>query len=449
MSAEGAAVVNSSSPLNAQRKRAAVFFVEGYLSVQPSVIGAATELAKRGYDIDLFYMRPTFTVPEFNLPAAIRLREYSRRKLNFTKLTQRISRVSWRVSEFVRKSEPLINHFIKFAGFVWFCRRRTREVDVAIAFDMTGLVVMTIAVPRKVPFIYWSLEIKLLSELNTLGSILQKRLEMRRLKAARAVVVQSCERAELLVRDSGCAKERFTIVPNSPPGPRPEDLPRDFFTRRFNIPPTATIVLCAGMIGPRVHSREIAAASTSWPPNFVLVFHERLKNPSGYLRSLQAAGGSRVFLSLDPVPFDFVDVVFSGAHIGIVSYAPVDLNFGTTLMSSGRLSYYLRNGLPVVVVTRSPPPFMKRWMCGLCVADIGEIGQALIEIAANYSRFSEQAKRCYDEIFDFGRAFDRLLVRANLEFPLPLSDMKHLRGNSITTTLSGDTHCRGNYKRGK
>jgi hypothetical protein len=423
--------------MNAQRKRAAIFFVEGYISIQPSVVGAATELAERGYDIDLFYIRPAFSVPALNLPAAIRMREYSWRKLNFTKVTQRILRVSWRVSELVRKSEPLINDFIKFVGFVWFCRQRARAVDVAIAFDMTGLAAMTIALPRKVPFIYWSLEISLLSELNTLGSILQKRLEMRRLEVARAIVVQSSERAQLLSLDSGCAKERFTIVPNSPPGPRPEDLPRDFFTRRFNIPRTATIVLCAGMIAPLVHSREIAAASTSWSPKFVLVFHERLRNPSGYLRSVQAAGGNRVFLSLDPVPFNSVDVIFAAAHIGIVSYESVNSNYATTLMSSGKLSYYLRNGLPVVIVTRSPPPFMKRWMCGLCVAEIGEIGQALIEIQADYSRFSEQAKRCYDELFDFGRAFARLLARANLDFSL-----KRLRGDGTTTTLSGATHCR-------
>ncbi len=171
-------------------------------------------------------------------------------------------------------------------------------------------------------------------------------------------------------------------------------LPRDFFTRRFNIPSTATIVLCAGMIGPLAHSREIAAASTSWSPNFVLVFHERLRNPSGYLQSVQAAGGNRVFLSLDPVPFNAVDVVFAAAHIGIVSYKPVHSNYATTLMSSGKLSYYLRNGLPVVVVTHSPPPFMKEWMCGLWVAEIGEIGQALIEITADLWLVSEQAKRC-------------------------------------------------------
>ncbi len=78
--------------MKAQRKRAAIFFVEGYLSVQPSVVGAATELAERGYDIDLFYIRPAFSVPALNLPAAIHMREYSRRKLNFAKVTRRILR---------------------------------------------------------------------------------------------------------------------------------------------------------------------------------------------------------------------------------------------------------------------------------------------------------------------------------------------------------------------
>ena len=88
------------------------------------------------------------------------------------------------------------------------------------------------------------------------------------------------------------------------------------------------------------------------------MFHTPFKRlPSDpYLRSLQAAGGNRVFLSLAPVPFDMVDIVYAAARIGLVSFSPVDSNFATTLMSSGKLRYYLRNGLPVVILAACAPP---------------------------------------------------------------------------------------------
>jgi hypothetical protein len=418
-------------------KRAALFFVEGYLGVQPSVVSAAIHLARHGYDVDLYFVRPDLAYPTPSLPAGIRLVEYSPYILDLTKCIRTIfprsraidgnkaaivtrktteSFVRIGVRALVRKSEALINEFSKIVGFGLFCRRRVGEIDLVIAFDMPGLAVMALAAPWHVPFVYWSLEITLLSEARNLASLVLKRLEMLRLPKARAIVVQSWQRADLLAQDVVNVKERVTIVPNGPPEPRQESLPRDFFIKRFDISPTATIVLHAGMIDPIMNSCEIAAASKRWPNNFVLVFHERRKvSPTDpYLRAVQTAGGTRVFLSLDPVPFEMVDVVFAGAKIGLVCYRPINSNFATTLMSSGKLVYYLRNGLPVVLVANRPPEFADRWKCCICVPDVDEIGGALTMIASDYDRFSQQAKECYDDIFDFGRAFDRLMTLADI-----------------------------------
>ena len=170
------------------------------------------------------------------------------------------------------------------------------------------------------------------------------------------------------------------------------------------------------MIDPIMNSCEIAAASNVWPNNFVLVFHERRKVSSAdpYLRAVQTAGGTRVFLSLDPVPFEMVDIVFAGAKIGLVCYRPINSNLATTVMSSGKLVYYLRNGLPVVLVAKRPPEFANVWKCCICVHHVNDIGNALTVIASNYDKFSQQAKQCYDDIFDFGRAFDRLMTFADI-----------------------------------
>ncbi len=119
----------------------------------------------------------------------------------------------------------------------------------------------------------------------------------------------------------------------------PPRLPRDYFSRKFQIPAGARIVLHAGLISPAFLSLEVADAVSSWPPEFVLVFHERQhREPTEpYLQDVQCAGGGRVFLSLDPVPFDAVDMVYAGADVGLISYAqtPFDANVATAWASSG------------------------------------------------------------------------------------------------------------------
>src|SRR5215472_16360436 len=126
-------------------KRAALFFVEGYLGVQPSVVSAAIHLARHGYEVDLYFVRPDLAYPTPSLPAGIRLVEYSPYILDLTKCIRTIfprsraidgnkaaivtrktteSFVRIRVRALIRKSEALINEFSKIVGFGLFCRRR-------------------------------------------------------------------------------------------------------------------------------------------------------------------------------------------------------------------------------------------------------------------------------------------------------------------------------------
>jgi hypothetical protein len=166
-------------PLMERRKkerRAGLFFVEGYISVQPSVLSAAIKLSERGYGVDLFYVRPQVPVPAPRVPHSIRLVEYVPYRPNFTKSIRNWSRrlkalssdnaqttVSRKSTEsFVRiwarslvRNSEAIQNISEIVGFGIFCRRQIKHIDLAIAFDMTGLAAMAIAVPGRVPFIYW------------------------------------------------------------------------------------------------------------------------------------------------------------------------------------------------------------------------------------------------------------------------------------------------------
>jgi len=409
-------------------KRVALFFYEVHIGAAPSVISAASELLRRGHKVYLFHMKPPVRMLPADLPDGVIRVEIS---LWSRKLT-------WALKRWFKRHQPVtapaaaasavpplarnpllrwIREFIVLAEifeFATLCRLRSRGFDLAIPFDMTGLAVMNWAMPRRIPFIYWSLEILLLAEAHRPAFRVLKRLEIRRVPEARAIVVQGRERRELLAKDIAFRDELVVTVPNGPPEPPDENLPRDYFYRRFNIPPSTKIVIHAGMIEPVVGSEELAAAASSWPGNFVLIFHssEKRSPDEPYLRAVQEAGGKRVILSLEPVPLEMVDRVYAGAQIGLIFYKPINANYATTWESSGKLVYYLRNGLPVVIVADSPTSKLDEWGCGIWVGDFTGISAAIQTIIADYGRFSANARRCYDENFDFRKAFDRLMAVA-------------------------------------
>ncbi len=271
---------------------------------------------------------------------------------------------------------------------------------------------MDFALPRTVPFVYWSLEIWLLSDLADPFTRMMKRHELRRLPAARAVVVQSQVRRSLIEQDLPVPLTNYVEVPNAPSLPLPATLRRDFYSSRFPIPPDAWVVLHSGFISTSLMSLEIAETMPRWPKDFVLVFHERQKRDPDepYIQAIRKAGGDRVFLSLDPVPFDEVDHVYAGADIGIVCYQTAELNEATAWASSGKLVYYLRHGLPIIVVMPQCPPILSEWNCGVWASDVAAIGPSLTKIAADYDAYAARARDAYRALFDFGAAFEKLLT---------------------------------------
>ena len=240
-----------------------------------------------------------------------------------------------------------------------------------------------------------------------------KRHELARLHQARAVVVQSAVRRAILEEDLDQPLGNYVEVPNAPAAPMPAQLRQDFYSSRFPIPAGAWVVLHSGFISTSLLSLEIAQSVASWPKDFVLVFHERQsRDPQEpYIRAVQEAGGARTFLSLTPVPFEDVDHVYAGADIGIVCYQTAEINEATAWASSGKLVYYLRHGMPIIIIMPECPPLLREWGCGEWVRDMDKIGAALARIAADYDTYSGKARAAYAALFDFGKAFDRLMDR--------------------------------------
>ena len=81
-------------------------------------------------------------------------------------------------------------------------------------------------------------------------------------------------------------------------------------------------------------------------------------------------------------------------------------------LSSGKLAYYLRAGLPAIVNrAASIGPTLETAGCGVAVEAATGVGQALAHIEAHYADYSTAACRFFEEQLDSRRAFQDVLHR--------------------------------------
>jgi hypothetical protein len=125
-----------------------------------------------------------------------------------------------------------------------------------------------------------------------------------------------------------------------------------------------------------------------------------------------------VYFSLKPVPRQDYDPLIDGADVGLAFYVPqsgsafTQSNVQTIGLSSGKLAYYLRAGLPVIVNQASSiATVVDERALGISVASAADVGAALQRISEGYERYSAGALRFFDERLDFNRAFAEVLQR--------------------------------------
>jgi glycosyltransferase involved in cell wall biosynthesis len=228
------------------------------------------------------------------------------------------------------------------------------------------------------------------------------------------VLIPDFERGRLLAKENGFDESRIACVPNGPMG-RPKFVTPDFLQHRLSLSSNTRLVLHAGMISEGLMSLDIAQSAASWPDPYRLVFHERMsRSPyEPYLQKVVAAGANRVLLSLEPVPYDQLDSIYASAWVGLAFYNDkMGKNFTQCAAASGKLAFYLRNGVPVVVCSQ---PDLKQLIdqtgCGIAVDHPSELIDAFKAIEEDYDGFRKRARACFDKRFDFKPAFESALAR--------------------------------------
>jgi hypothetical protein len=407
--------------------RVSIVYPRANLDTIPSLVNTADLLAQHGYAVDvLTYSNPATPPARFDSPN-VRVRSLGVEGLTTPALGGALRRGGWlrRVAR-----APLARGYrVLGAGIARgsqaVARARTlvprpgaaRQLCV-IGVDPDGLV-LAHSLARGAPVAYYSLELLLSYELRTAADARLKADERRLSRQAAFVIVQDEQRGKLLADDNDIPWDRVVLVPNAPAGPARRKR-SDYWHARLGLAPDQRVVLHAGSLGDWTGIEDILESVPHWPASWVLVVHTRYDAESSpYVERLRArATHGRVFFSLKPVSRQDYDELVDGADVGLAFYVPTgdssftQRNIQTIGLSSGKLAYYLRAGLPVVVnAAASVAPLLEGDGSGISVAGADDIPRALARVEAAYAQYSQGACAFFERHLDFGRGFAEVIRR--------------------------------------
>jgi hypothetical protein len=271
----------------------------------------------------------------------------------------------------------------------------------------------------RIPFVYFSLEIKFRAECTRPDQLAEKKRECELSRGCRMVLIQDSDRAGILARENGIADDLFRILPNSPLG-EPSVQRSSWLRDRLNIPPDKVIILHAGAPYHWAGLPRLLQAAAHWPKEWVLVVQmrpafdrlsEEQRNEIGpLLRCPQA------LLFPDPLSASEYPSLIRSADIGCAFYypQPYDVNWplaGDNLRfvgrSSGKAAYYLLHGLPVITNGAcNLSNIIQQYSCGEVLDSPLETKEGIERIMQNYSSYSENATKCFADLFYFRKYFE-------------------------------------------
>ena len=397
------------------------------LDTVPSLTGAVEMLAEHGYAVDVYtYLVAGQEPPRFPSPR-IRLRPLGIEGVadaSTAGLRSVVRSAGWlqrsRLRRPVGRAYAALGAGLAHASRL-VARARRRDPPryrCLIGVDADGMALAHM-LSGGAPVAYYSLELLLSPELAEASDLRLKERERQLIRAAPFVVVQDEQRGRLLAVDNDLPWQRLVLVPNAPKGPA-RRRSSHVWRARFELSAEQRIVLHAGSLGDWTGIEDILDSVPDWPDEWVLVVHTRYDaESSAYVDRLRArATAGRVFFSLKPVPRWAYDELIDGADLGLAFYVATGdspytrQNIQTIGLSSGKLAYYLRAGLPVVVNAQaSVAPLLEQAGCGRAVADARSIPSALRDIGADYEAYSRRACAFFEQHLDFARAFGAVLER--------------------------------------
>jgi len=397
-----------------------IFFYEGYVGVAPTIINLCKALNEEEYLVTIYSTNSPFPKPEkidnkteiiyfskaFDIPIVLKILLILKYKFQVRSIQP--------IFELVFFTLPCLIHLIKTNKLSIF------KKSINIGVDTNGSISALIkSYIFRQKFIYLSLELNHPNRFIWFTKIINI-LERLAYRKSQCVIVQDEDRFNTLCEYNKYQHPKVFYLPNSPTSSTSlskEVQLKNYFREIFNLSEEKfyCIILQAGMIQDAVFSKELAQAFVSINKGYALIFHDREQRQSDdpYIKSLKQINSKNLFLSLKPLPYEKIERIYTSATIGLAFYRNLDNNFSQISKASGKISHYLKYGVPLLVNNlESLSKLVEQYNVGIVIKDplnSLEIESAIEKILKDYSYYSKNATICFEEQFNFSRKIQPIL----------------------------------------
>jgi len=404
------------------KKSCSIFFYEGYVGVAPTIINLSKIIEKFGYSVTIYSTQNEYPSPG-KIGTDVKVIDFRKEFTLIELLKESKSKILAKFKGLVPVAKAGIFSFQSVIDFFLNQPKNSQE-NINIGVDIYGSVAALIkAYIFQEKFLFLSLELGEKPDSFRGFATILKYLTNSAYQKAAAVIVQDEERFESLCDNYQYRHPKVFYLPNSPLGideQSPPIDPTNYFREKFNLSEERFpyIALQAGMINGTVHAQTLAKTFLSIDNGCALVLHERQarSEKDAYIESLRQINSQNLFLSLEPLPYDQIDRIYTSSTIGLVFYNPPESardDFLKIAKASGKLPQYLKHGKPILVSNLpSLKQLVEQYQCGLVIkdpSDSDEMNSALGQILGNYDTYSSNAKACFDAEFDFGKKMEPIL----------------------------------------
>ena len=380
---------------NSKSNHILIIHTDGNTFNNPSLKCIIDLLLENGFKIDLRYPKSHAPMP---LNSNIRF-------IPFGKFIRRLKNII-----FNRFCSKLLINLSVFVEYVFYYKK----YDLIIGVDRQGLLEANILNKlTSTPHIFISFEITFEKE----TSVRYKELEKDASKSIYSWIVQDEERAQKLLEENDLQVSNRFLLPLASAGIGNTNDVR--LRDRLGIPKTKNVAIAIGSISSWSMISEIIRSVTSWPDDWVLILHERYGRTRETLDEellyIEAFIGEKIFISDSATEMvDDMSMILSGVDAGLAFYRA---DYSGTLtgnnlkylgLASGKISTYLRYGIPVVVNEIGLyAEEIQRCKLGCVVSGSNEISEKLIEIKNN--DYTKNAKSYFSDNLDFNIYADDVL----------------------------------------
>ncbi|MCP2731567.1 hypothetical protein [Limnofasciculus baicalensis] len=393
-------------------KASSIFFYEGYVGIAPTIINLSKVLDKENYLTTIYGTENTYAEPG-ELGQNVQIVYFKKGTRLFDILKKKGFKDIVPLLEFGFYIIPLIRHVFRNKN-----RKANQRINIGV--DIYGsITALFFWFLFRQKFLFLSLELHEPARFKGISSILGSLVKLACQKSE-AILIQDEDRFKTFCQYYEYQHPKVFYLPNSTLAA--EDSGSDlagnnYFREKFNLSQDEFpyLLVQAGMIADAVFAKTLAKTFLSIDNGCGLIFHDRQpRQEDPYIQSLRQINSRNLFLSLEPLPYDQIDRIYTSPSIGLAFYADLGNNFTQISMASGKLPQYLKHGKPILVNNLpSLAKLVKQYQIGGVIndpADANEMKSVIEDIINNYDRYSRNAKACFAAEFDFGKKMEPILA---------------------------------------